>query len=217
MSDSRYTLVFEAIHQILSESSVGNLTISNIAKKCHLHPNTVNYYFKGKADMLMRFHAYLIRLEALKRPEYYHTVPPDEHEAVRALASILDQELFNPYFYTEAQKKLQMHLFSSMDEHPVIRQYLAEKHSEHQSFLRQVAILYQEAGIIKAEALEEGMSSLMVCSAGLEYLHFYYEAQPLAHMSHTWADLTGNRSKLLRMLVQDKYLVLLNDILGELH
>ena len=208
MPASRYILVFDAIKSILEESGVNSLTISNIAKKCHLHPNTVNYYFNGKSDMLMRFHTYVSNSAAEALPQYYFEVPQNVPEAVKAVARIVDLELFKPNYRSNVEKKLYLHLIGHMSDQPEIRYYLTEKHSEYQIFLRGVLFRYVDAGIINPLRLDEGFSSMMLIGAGHDFLYYYYDSSPEE------LDIARERARLTKLLVFERHHPFLDEVLG---
>ena len=54
---SQQTLVFEAIMQLLEEG-VTNIIYDKISERCHLHINTITYYFNGKDEMLLQSFKY---------------------------------------------------------------------------------------------------------------------------------------------------------------
>lgn len=185
MQLSRYAMIFEAIRQLLEEGEVEQLTISNIAQRCHLHVNTVNYYFNGKADMMMRFHTYVTNVRTSDLPDSYYTVPQDTARAVKAFVEVVDLELFRVDYSSKAQRRLFLYLFGNMYTVPQIRYYLVEKQESYNAFVRQVFEKYAAAGIVDPARLDEGLISLMLVTSGYTFTNYYYDRLPPdVHLRH---------------------------------
>ena len=140
-TSKRSVLVFNAIREIFEEGWMDSLTITNIAERCNLHPNTVNYYFNGKTDMFLRFHKYLFDSEKAALPDFYETPPENIQDAVMAFVQIIDRELFMPVNCSPVRQKLEFYLLGMSAENPQVRYYLADYKKDYCAFLSIVFLL----------------------------------------------------------------------------
>lgn len=203
MRAQRYVLVFDAIRSILETSGVANLTISNIAKISQLHPNTINYYFNGKIDMLMRFYTYMSDNERRELPDAYTHIPPSHDDAVRSFLQLIDFELFAAANRPHSFQKIIVYLYGMMDIHPQVKYYLEEQQEQRYAFLRTVLAQYCDAGIVRPDRLEEGLSSLVMLETGYTVIFEYYNTPQMLR------SLACERARLARLLISpraEKYL-----------
>ncbi len=182
---------------ILEAGGVDSLTVANIARASDLHPNTINYYFNGKTDMLMRFHTYLYDNERRGLPAVYCSVPQCRAEAVCALLQLVDFELFLAGQQNRAFQKIITYLQGQVDVEPQVRHYLSKKQEEHCAFLRAALQRYCAAGIVRADTLEDGLGALTVLRSGYALVSQYRDTSQVTRY------MTGAREHIVRMMLAD--------------
>jgi len=208
MRGQRYIMVFEAIRTILKTSSIENLTIANIANVSGLHVNTVNYYFNGKTDMLMRFHTYMSEFERRNLPEAYKHIPDDQAKAVRAFLEIVDFELYTAAVRPISYQKIIIHLYGMMDSQPQVKYYLGEKQEERYVFLRSVLQRYCAAGVIRPDTLDEGIAAMVTIGTGYTLISEYYDTP--AMIQH----MANERRRIASLMIEPRYQSTLNRLMS---
>ncbi len=206
-TSKRSVLVFNAIKEIFEEGWMDSLTITNIAERCNLHPNTVNYYFNGKIDMFLRFHKYLFDYEKAALPDFYHSPPENAEDAVRAFVQIIDRELFMPLNSSPVRQKLEFYLLGLSTENPQVRYYLADYKKEYCAFLSVTFDKYASKGIIKSAEVYNGISLSLTAAVGHANLSTYYNSVYVEN------GIVLTRGHILKELIQPKYIGLCKDYL----
>jgi len=204
----RYLLVFNSIRRILETSGIENLTIANIADISGLHPNTINYYFNGKTDMLMRFHTFMNDNEIRELPSFYHQVPSGSKEAVSSLLKLVDYELFCPVNRPQSFQKIIVHLYGLMDVQPQVKYYLGEKQEERCALLRSSLQLYSSAGIVRPDTLEDGLAAMITTSTGYTLISEYYDTPLMSQ------NMISERKRIVSLLLDSNHKGLLDKFLS---
>lgn len=220
MKASRYILVFDSVRKLLEDGNIESLTISNIADCCQLHPSTVSYYFNGKNDMLMRFHAYMFDMRISSLPAYYRYVPTTKNDAVRSLLDIIDLELFSIETQPLAYRKILNYLYGGMNTQPVIKYYLEEKQVEYVNLLYRTFATYCDAGIARPEELDKGLNAIILTSAGFSYLsNLHTLANEPVHWPHSFSravsplssGMSSERVRIMKLMLKKDYHSLLGN------
>lgn len=72
---ARRELIFQAMEELLLEEGRESLTYAKISERCHLHTNTITYYFDGKEDMMVQFFQHVVDRDNANLPAFFTHVP----------------------------------------------------------------------------------------------------------------------------------------------
>lgn len=195
---SRQVLIFKTIMQLLDEG-VTNITYAKISERCHLHINTITYYFDGKDEMLLQCFQYIVEQERKQTPRFYFEVPPDM-TPVEGLCHLVDHVLDHGRIMSPARRALNLYLWPNANISPRIRNFLLDVDRKSVQIEYDAVMVYDRAGIIEPTRLRETFADMSLISAGFSLINFFH-----VQCADEELALAAARSRIKRNFLKDEY------------
>lgn len=195
---SRQVLIFETIMQLLDEGAT-NITYAKISERCHLHINTITYYFDGKDEMLLQCFQYIVEQDRKQLPLFYREVPPDM-TPVEGLCRLVDHILDHGRMMSPTRRVLNLYLLPNTNISPRIRNFLTDVDRHNVEIEHDAVLVYHRAGIIEPTRMRETFADLSLISAGFSLINFF-------HVQCVDEDLAlaAARARIKRNFLKDEY------------
>ena len=145
--NTRKDLIFESISQLVIEEGLASVTYAKISSRCHLHINTIAYYFDGKDDIMVQCLRHTIEADRSRLPEYYFRVP-DGIPPAEALCKLIDHIIDFGYLKSPLRRALNQYLLSNTTASPLIRKCWDEIDRKNISFEYDAIMTYKDTGIL---------------------------------------------------------------------
>ena len=194
----RQILIFKTIMQLLEEG-VANITYAKISERCHLHINTITYYFDGKDEMLLQCFQYIVEQDKMQIPSFYFEIPPDM-QPTQALCQLVDHILDHGRIMSPTRRALNLYLLPNANISPRIRHFLAVVHNQSTELEYKAIMVYYRAGIIEPSRLRETFADMSLISAGFSLINFFQ----IQCIDEELA-LSSARARIKRNFLKDEY------------
>lgn len=169
---SRKNLIFDTITKLLLEEGLTGISYAKISARCHLHINTITYYFDGKDDMLLQCFEHIVEQERSQLPSYYFRIPEDS-SPVEALCRVVDHILDHGRLMSPIRRMLNMYLLPNVNLSPRVRDFLRRIDRESIEIEYRAITLYQQTGILDAGRLRSAFADLSLISSGYSLMQFF--------------------------------------------
>jgi len=168
-SEDRKKIIFDAIEHLLLEEGPESLTYANISARCHLHTNTITYYFKNKEDMMLQFFQHVVERDSSMRPAFFHGVG-EGMTPVESFCSFIDYVVECKHLRSETRRLINLYilpnLYTSDEVQSMIRQI--NEHSYKTEY--QAIEFYRTQGIIEDERVDDAFADLLFAAYGYSLL-----------------------------------------------
>jgi len=162
---SRKELVFNAIEALLLEEGRKSLTYAKISERCHLHTNTVTYYFQSKEDMMVQFFQYIVDGDNANLPAFFTHVP-EGMTPVEAFNMLIDYIIDGGHLESKTRRLLNLYLLPHKDISPKVRELFSRIHNTACANELKAIEMYNSLGIINADKIREAFADITFVSSG---------------------------------------------------
>ncbi len=170
--NARKNLIFDTITDLLLEEGLNGITYAKISSRCHLHINTIAYYFDGKDDMIQQCFRHIVEEDRKHLPEYYFRIP-DNMSPVKALCLVIDHIIDHGQQMSEIRRVLNMYLLPNSNLSPKIREFMQQIDREALEIEYQAIVRYREAGILEESRIRQAFADISFMSAGCCVFKFF--------------------------------------------
>lgn len=160
---SRRELIFDAIESLLLGEGRESLTYARVSERCHLHTNTITYYFDGKEDMMIQFFQYIVDRDKSAMPEFFLRVP-EGMTPVQAFNALIDFIIEGGHLESKTRRLLNLYLLPHADISDKVKALLSNIHNASCAAEYAAIQMYNRLGIIEESRIREAF-------ADLTYLH----------------------------------------------
>lgn len=172
MYKERKELIFETMEHILDEDGYENLTYANISARCHLHTNTITYYFDDKEDMLVQFFEYIVRKDNEKLPSYYFAIPEGK-DYVESFCTLIDHILDGGMLKSRVRRLLNQLLLPHADCSVRVQNFLHKTQVDSSEMEFKAIHMYKQVGILDENNERAAFADITLISAGYSLIHFF--------------------------------------------
>lgn len=168
----RKEFIFDAIENLLLEESREDLTYAKISERCHLHTNTITYYFDGKEDMMVQFFEHIVERDNANMPEFYTRVP-DGMTPVAAFNELIDHIIDGGHLMSKTRRLLNLYLLPYVDISERVKNLLSTVHTASSTTEYEAIQLYNKLGIIEESRIRRAFADLTLSSSGYSLICFF--------------------------------------------
>lgn len=169
---SRIELIFKAMEDLLLEECRESLTYAKISERCHLHTNTITYYFDGKEDMMVQFFQYVVSRDKINTPEFFTRVP-EGMTPVEAFNKLIDHIMEGGHLMSETRRLLNLYLLPYVDISEKVKNLLSTVHNASCAAEYNAIQMYNRLGIIEESRIKETFADLTLSSSGYSLICFF--------------------------------------------
>lgn len=162
---SRSELIFDAIENLLLEEGRESLTYAKISERCHLHTNTITYYFNGKEDMMIQFFQHIVNRDSANMPEFFTSVPGGL-TPVEAFNNLIDYIVEGGHLMSKTRRLLNLYLLPYVDISDAVKNLLSSVHNASSAAEYAAIQMYKDLGIIEESRIREAFADLTLASSG---------------------------------------------------
>lgn len=169
---ARRELIFQAMEELLLEEGRESLTYAKISERCHLHTNTITYYFDGKEDMMVQFFQYVVDRDNANLPEFFTRVP-DGMSPVEAFNTLIDYIIDGGHLESKTRRLLNLYLLPYKDISPKVRELLSNIHNTSCENEYEAIQMYNRLGIINKDKIREAIADITFSSSGHSLIQLF--------------------------------------------
>ncbi|NMB20160.1 MAG: TetR/AcrR family transcriptional regulator [Firmicutes bacterium] len=161
----RKHLVFNAIESLLLEEGPESLTYGNISARCHLHTNTITYYFNNKEDLMLQFFQHVIKRDTERKPVFFYRVE-DGMSPVEAFSAFVDYTVDCKHLRSEVRRLINLYLLPHLYSSDAVRSLVFHINEMSIDAEYDAIQVYKKLGIIEETREREAFADLTFTSFG---------------------------------------------------
>lgn len=162
---ARRELIFQAIEELLLEEGRESLTYAKISERCHLHTNTITYYFDGKEDMMVQFFQHVVDRDNANLPGFFTHVP-DGMTPVESFNQLIDYIIDGGHLESKTRRLLNRYLLPYADISPKVKELTSNIHNTSCENEYKAIQMYNRLGIINEDKIREAFADITFSSSG---------------------------------------------------
>ncbi len=161
----RKKCVFDAIESLLLEEGPDGLTYANISARCHLHTNTITYYFNNKEDMMLQFFKHVVERDNAMRPVFFYRV--DEGVTpVEAFCAFIDYVVDCEHLRSEVRRLINLYVLPDLYTSDQVQNLIRQINELSYKAEYQTVEFYRTLGILEDSRLQDAFADLTFAAFG---------------------------------------------------